>query len=381
LAKFFLGLVLFLPALVGMVVLWCALVVVLVPGMALVRLAPARRGRAPTPIPAPPAQPEHYAGGDVRRDDRRIRYDRAADVSKLYGCNTRNVEYRWSIFREPLDLLRRTRHPMRVLDFGAGSLRDTFELCGLGASVVAIDANRGQLEASYSLYDWRSLRSTPVIVAGVIDDILDTTNGGPFDLVTAFDVIEHLHDVRDGLSKVHRVLSESGLVFVTVPNRLSLIERATRYSYLRKLRRGVVDRSGVAHVSFMSPGEWCQFFSSQGFRVLAHDMTLGVLVNDCFFAFFALATRTFVDPVLVRCGAVLGFRVKPYTVERAFYPRWLMARVDEVDQVLKRFLSGRWGWNLFVLSREATGSETLRLQREDAGLTPEVTQGPARGTA
>ena len=29
-------------------------------------------------------------------------FDRVEDVSKLMGCNTRNVEYRWSIFRKYL---------------------------------------------------------------------------------------------------------------------------------------------------------------------------------------------------------------------------------------------------------------------------------------
>src|SRR5712664_3251996 len=52
-------------------------------------------------------------------------FDRSQDVSKLEGCNTRSIEYRWDLFTKELQSIPRGGE---VLDFGAGSLRDSFEL-------------------------------------------------------------------------------------------------------------------------------------------------------------------------------------------------------------------------------------------------------------
>lgn len=62
-------------------------------------------------------------------------FDRTDDVSKLDGCNTRNVEYRWDVFAKELANVPRGSE---ALDFGAGSLRDSFELTKRGYNVISI---------------------------------------------------------------------------------------------------------------------------------------------------------------------------------------------------------------------------------------------------
>ena len=52
-------------------------------------------------------------------------FDRRRDISKLFGCNTRNVQYRWNVFASRIDQLRKNTAPPQALDFGAGSLRDS----------------------------------------------------------------------------------------------------------------------------------------------------------------------------------------------------------------------------------------------------------------
>ena len=44
-------------------------------------------------------------------------FDRTDDVSKLEGCNTRNVEYRWDLFSLELEMI---PGGSETLDFGAG---------------------------------------------------------------------------------------------------------------------------------------------------------------------------------------------------------------------------------------------------------------------
>jgi len=78
-------------------------------------------------------------------------FDRTNDVSKLEGCNTRGVEYRWSIFEREL-----TTVPIgaRVLDFGAGSLRESFDMATRGFNVTSLDINAEVLASYRSRYNW-----------------------------------------------------------------------------------------------------------------------------------------------------------------------------------------------------------------------------------
>ncbi len=90
-------------------------------------------------------------GGDIgieliNRNDG-ITFNRVTDVSKLTGCNTRNVQYRWSIFSDIINKLLASKKNL-ALDFGAGSLRDTWELSQRGFEVLALDINSEQLNKS-----------------------------------------------------------------------------------------------------------------------------------------------------------------------------------------------------------------------------------------
>ena len=49
--------------------------------------------------------------------DEMLTFDRTDDVSKLEGCNTRGVEYRWDIFTKRLDTIPSGSH---AIDFGLG---------------------------------------------------------------------------------------------------------------------------------------------------------------------------------------------------------------------------------------------------------------------
>src|SRR5206468_441943 len=73
-----------------------------------------------------------------------IIFDRRRDVSKLLGCNTRNVQFRWDIFSRWIATLLQHRAEPTALDLGAGSLRDTYELTTLGVKVDALDLNAEQ---------------------------------------------------------------------------------------------------------------------------------------------------------------------------------------------------------------------------------------------
>jgi 2-polyprenyl-3-methyl-5-hydroxy-6-metoxy-1,4-benzoquinol methylase len=275
-----------------------------------------------------------------------IVFNRIDDVSKITGCNTRHDQYRWNIFTNAMKELQ--NNSMKALDYGAGSLRDTFELSILGFEVDAIDLNEDRLKSSYDKYDCTQVKHRPNIQAGSIRDL--DNNRSQYDLILAFDVIEHLIELNDGVEKLRNKLSNNGYIFVTVPNRLALFERYFKAMHKMRLKKGIVDRTGIPHVNFYTPQEWKQFFIDRGFIVSDHDMAIGFFVNDVWRGFYGIPTWIFINPVLRGITTALGMR---YDVEfeRIFYPRWLMKLVNELDETTKKYFKNQWGWNLFVLNR------------------------------
>ena len=258
-------------------------------------------------------------------------FDRTKDVAKLAGCNTRNVEYRWSIFHRHLKQLPRGA---RVLDFGAGSLRESFELCSLGFAVTALDLDRATLESYAKDYAWPA---PPEIVAAAS---LAGLEGRRFALITAFDVFEHIEDPRALLTQMQVVMADGAKIFCTVPNRRTLFEIIGRVNWKVGLALGRTFTPGVPHIQFKSPREWRAFFESCGFRVVDHDMAIGFFVNTW-------AALTTIPALLVRkILRKLSVKTRPYSSPAIAGPR-VMTLLDSVDQ------RTRWhtlaAWNLFVL--------------------------------
>src|SRR5262249_38277143 len=146
---------------------------------------------------------------------------------------------------------------------------------------------------------------------------------------------------------------ERGLFFTIVPNRKSIFERYFRYSIGRRRAKGLSWTPGVPRVQFKSPDEWEQFFETNGFKIVEHQMAIGFLVNDCWNGLLGLPLRVFVCPVLDTLAyfARLNFNARRF--EEAFSPGWLMRRVDVIDERFRKPLSGRYGWNLIVAQKHS----------------------------
>jgi 2-polyprenyl-3-methyl-5-hydroxy-6-metoxy-1,4-benzoquinol methylase len=276
-------------------------------------------------------------------------FDRRNDVSKLYGCNTRNVRYRWSLFENRLDHLQREFQTPKALDFGAGSLRDTYELASRGFKVTAFDLNDEVLQRYYESYDWSTAATPATVMSGSLDEL---SNCGSVQLIIAFDVIEHLEDPASYIQTLNKILCDDGFLFTIVPNRRSLFERYFKRSFAQQIKRGAVMQPGVPHIQFKTPEEWDQFFEANGFRIVDRDMTIGHFVNDWWNGLLAVPLRSYVYPVL----DVVAFRAQRTfdagRIERALCPPWLMERVDLIDQLLKPHLKSRFGWNLIVAQKQ-----------------------------
>jgi 2-polyprenyl-3-methyl-5-hydroxy-6-metoxy-1,4-benzoquinol methylase len=308
--------------------------------------------------PPQPAEEDHLsAGASVSglsrgQTEATLVFDRRRDVSKLFGCNTRNVRYRWEVFSERLEQVRNRPYP-RALDFGAGSLRDSYEMSRQGFEVVSMDLDPVIIKRYFDSYDWTGVTSTPEIFTGSISGLGDAVGPGYFDLAISFDVIEHLERPDEYLQGVRPLLKDDGYLFAIVPNRRSLFERYFKYSLKKYRQRGLSWTRGVPHLQFKSPEEWDKFLEANGFEIIEHDMTIGPLVNDLWHGMLGLPIRVWVAPVLHRWASLLRLRFNPGKFEESFSPAWLMATVNVWDEVLKPQTRNWFGWNLIVACRKS----------------------------
>ena len=294
-------------------------------------------------------------------------FDRRNDVSKIYGCNTRNVRYRWSLFEDHLAQLQDKTKTPTALDFGAGSLRDSYELASRGFKVISFDLNDRILRRYFDSYDWTST-TRPTLMAGSLDDLLNNNAPDSLQLTIAFDVIEHLEDPTSYVRAINKLLSRDGYLFTIVPNKRSFFERYFKRSLAQQKKRGAVLEPGVPHIQFKSPEEWDQFFQANGFRIVARDMTIGHFVNDWWNGLLSIPLRTFVYPVLQVLAFHGKFELDAGKIEQTLCAPWLMERVNVLDQLLKNPLRGRFGWNLIVAQKEDPAKAQ---RRKEEGKLPE----------
>ena len=273
-------------------------------------------------------------------------FDRRHDVSKLFGCNTRNVQYRWNVFSSRLAEIQKMFEKPHALDFGAGSLRDSYELARLGFCVTAVDLDPTVIERYYRSYDWSTVRCPPTIFTEHVE-----TLNSDFHLAIAFDVIEHLEDPSSYCRRIHSLLNEGGFFFSIVPNRRSIFERYFKHSITKQRAKGIQYVPGVPHLQFKLPEEWEKLFADCGFKIVQHDMAIGFFVNDCWTGLLGLPLRVYVTPVLAHVAHLLGMNFNQVAFEERFSPPWLMKRVDALDQLCKKQFASRFGWNLIVATK------------------------------
>jgi len=99
----------------------------------------------------------------------------------------------------------------RVLDLGCGTGYGTADLAQVASSAVGIDLAPEAI--AYANEHFPSVRFFQSSASAV------PFPPASFDLVTAFEVIEHLRDWRALLTEARRVLEQSGLLIVSTPNK------------------------------------------------------------------------------------------------------------------------------------------------------------------
>jgi SAM-dependent methyltransferase len=106
----------------------------------------------------------------------------------------------------------------RVLDAGCGAGYGSAELAQAAESVIGLDCAAEAVEFARANYTLPNLRFEQGSCTNLSHD------DGQFDLVVAFEVIEHLENWREFLVEVRRVLAANGQFIVSTPNRLYYTE-------------------------------------------------------------------------------------------------------------------------------------------------------------
>lgn len=100
-----------------------------------------------------------------------------------------------------------TDRQLNILNIGSATGR-TSEILQEFGNVISVEYDKESVEFS------RSILKTPVI-HGSINDLPFPNE--KFDLVCAFDVIEHVKEDKNAISEMYRVCKPSGSLFLTVP--------------------------------------------------------------------------------------------------------------------------------------------------------------------
>lgn len=106
----------------------------------------------------------------------------------------------------------------RVLDAGCGAGYGSAELAGAAESVVGVDRAPEAIEFARAHYALHNLSFQEASCEAL------PHAGGSFDLVVAFEVIEHLENWRGFLLEARRVLAPNGQLVVSTPNKLYYTE-------------------------------------------------------------------------------------------------------------------------------------------------------------
>lgn len=271
-----------------------------------------------------------------------LTFDRSGDVSKLEGCNTRGIKYRWSIF---LNALARIPVGSEVLDFGAGSLRESFDLINRGFNVTSVDMDKDILESYRMKYSWpKNGAKHNIIASGELLESLQKLDR-KFALVVCFDVLEHLKDPINALQAIGNKMDDGGLLLVSVPNGRTIFELAWRFDLIIARWTNRYIRPGEPHLQRNSPRQWKKIISEAGLKIIDHDMEIG---------FFANTFAAFVKLPLAFCGRLLrmvGIQVNAIGLSEKICSGPQANVLSFMDRQTKSLLCGLYGWNLFVISK------------------------------
>lgn len=119
----------------------------------------------------------------------------------------------------------------KVLDFGCGTGYGSQILSRNSESVVGIDISSDAIQYARDNYSGTTLNFE------ILDQAILPFSDSAFDLITSFQVIEHIEDADSYLSEMKRVLKPGGKLLLSTPDkktRLFLLQRPWNYYHINE---------------------------------------------------------------------------------------------------------------------------------------------------
>ncbi|MFO0947257.1 MAG: class I SAM-dependent methyltransferase [Planctomycetota bacterium] len=139
----------------------------------------------------------------------------------------------------------------RLLDFGCGSGRYLAKMRSLGWDVLGVDLSERAVKQARQAFD------VPAVVGSIPSRDLPANS---FDLITAWEVLEHLQRPRQALAGIRALLRHGGRLVLTVPNQTGW---AARY-----FGPDWVGLDLPRHLTHFSPATLGAMLNIEGFRVI-----------------------------------------------------------------------------------------------------------------
>lgn len=151
-------------------------------------------------------------------------------------------------YNELLDSFEPYRKTNKILDVG----------CGIGYFLE--EAKKRGWEVHGTEYTDEAVKICSNKGIQIEQGVLDPSNyeQGSFDIITSFEVIEHIYNPQEELTNFHSLLRKGGLVYVTTPNFNSLLRYRLKADY------NVI--CYPEHLSYYTPKTIRKVFKAAGFR-------------------------------------------------------------------------------------------------------------------
>jgi 2-polyprenyl-3-methyl-5-hydroxy-6-metoxy-1,4-benzoquinol methylase len=157
-------------------------------------------------------------------------------------------------------------YPKRVLEVAAGDAALCACLQQSGCEVVANDLREENLTQSVARFDNGS--KIRILPGNVFD--IDPKSTGPFDLVIACEIIEHVAHSIEFLGQLKKFLTPGGRLLLTTPNGAYFRNKRQTYSQVKDftaLESGQFKPDADGHLFLITPTEMKQIAAEAGLRV------------------------------------------------------------------------------------------------------------------